>query len=370
MTRRLGVGGAIVDGVLLQGDVEIDGGRIAAVGCSPAGGRGVAAPGLIDVHVHGCGGVDFIDADVDGYRRAGRRLSASGVTAFQPTFATAPVERMRGALQRLREVRRDGAGIGPRVLGAHLEGPFLSPDHLGTHSLQLRRDPDPEALVALLDAGPVGEVTLAPELPGALRLVELLVGRDVAVSLGHTDATASQAAAASARGARAVTHLFNAMRPLHHREPGIVGWALATAGVLVELIADGHHVHPDVIRLVWRAAGDRVVLVTDGTAASGMPDGTYALGDVDLTATAGAVRSPSGVLAGSALTMIAAVRNVHALGVPLTQAVSAATATPARVLGRDDVGRLSVDGPADVIVLDDRLEVRETVVGGRTVHEA
>ncbi|CAN5913951.1 N-acetylglucosamine-6-phosphate deacetylase [soil metagenome] len=368
-TRRLDVGGALIDGAVVPGDVEIDDGRIVAVGCSPAGSRGLVAPGLIDVHVHGCGGVDFLAADTAAYARAGLRLAEFGVTAFQPAFVTAPVEQLRDGLVRLAQVRANG-GVAPHVLGAHLEGPFLSPERLGTHSAQLRRDPDADALVTLLDAGPVGEVTLAPELPGALDLVDLLVARGVVVSVGHSDATAAQAAAAAARGARSVTHLFNAMRPLHHREPGLAGWALADTDVHIELIVDGHHLHPDIVRMVWRAAGDRILLVTDGTAASGMPDGRYVMGDIELTVTDGAVRNPAGALAGSALTMIDAVRNTHALGVPLEQALTAATAAPARVLQRDDIGRLHVGAAADVIVLDDRLDVRETLVGGRAVYAA
>lgn len=367
--RRLGVHSALVDGTVVPGDVELGNGRIRAVGCAPAGDRGLAAPGLIDVHVHGCGGVDFLTADADGYGRAGRRLAEFGVTAFQPAFVTAPVEQLHEGLVRLAQMRADRV-VAPHVLGAHLEGPFLSPERLGTHSAALRRDPDDHVLTTLLGAGPVGEVTLAPELPGALDLVDVLVARGIVVSLGHSDATAAQAAAATSRGARSVTHLFNAMRPLHHREPGLAGWALADPDVLIELIVDGHHLHADIVRLAWRTAGDRIVLVTDGTAASGMPDGSSIMGDIDLTVADGAVRNPAGALAGSALTMIDAVRNVHALGVPLEQALTAATATPARLLARADLGRVQVGAAADLVVLDDRLDVRETLVGGRTIFEA
>lgn len=369
-TRRLHVAGAIVDGTVVAGDVEIEAGRIVALGCAPAGPRGVAAPGLIDLHLHGCGGTDFLTADAGGYRRAGRRLASFGVTAFQPSFVTTTDQQLRRSLEQLQELQDRHTDIGPLILGAHLEGPYLAPRYLGAHDPRLRRDPDRAAMLRLLDAGPVSQVTLAPELHGALELIELLVAREIVVSLGHTDATAAQASAAAACGASAVTHLFNAMRPLHHREPGIVGWALASPDVHIELIVDGHHVHPDVVRTVWRVAADRIVLVTDGTAASGMPDGTYRTGTIELTASHGAVRNEVGALAGSALTMIDAVRNVHALGVPLPAAVAAATSTPARLLDRTDVGRLQVGGPAHLTVLDDRLAVRETLVAGRTVYAA
>ena len=363
-SHRLDVAACVVDGGIVPGDVEIADGRIAAVGCEPAGAEGLAAPGLVDVHVHGCAGVDFLTADEDGYHVAGERLLAAGVTACQPAFVCAPEEQLTAALAVLGGIQGSG---GPRFLGAHLEGPFLSADKLGTHTPAYRRDPDVALLERLIAAGPVSEVTLAPELPGALDLVDLLVHQRLIASVGHTNATAAQAAAAFDRGARSVTHLFNAMRTLHHREPGTAGVALARGDVAIELIVDGHHLHPDVVRTVWRAAVGRIVLVTDGTAASGMPDGTYRMGDIDLTVTHGAVRNPDGALAGSALMLIDAVRNVHALGVPLEEAISAATEVPARLLRRDHLGQLRIGAIADLVVLDDDLGVRATYVDGRRV---
>lgn len=365
MTRqRLGVASAVVAGAIVAGDIEVLDGRVAAVGCAPAGRRGLAVPGLIDLHVHGCGGVDFLHAD-DGCRvTADRCLLAGGVTAYQPALMSAPPDVLAAALARLAHAT-DG---GPRMLGAHLEGPFLAPGRLGTHDPRHRRDPDVALLDRLLAAGPVAEVTLAPELPGALELVAVLVARDVVVSVGHTDATAAQARAAFAAGARSATHLGNAMRPLHHREPGVIGAALTTAGVTVELIVDGHHMDDDMVRVIWQAAGDRVALVSDGTAAAGMPDGTYTIGDRVLHAADGAVRDDDGVLAGSALTMIDAVRNLHALEIALPAAVAAASRVPARLARRDDLGTLRPGATGDVVVLDDALTVRETFVGGRRVH--
>ena len=255
---------------------------------------------------------------------------------------------------------------GPRILGAHLEGPFLSPARLGTHSLAARRDPDVALLERLLAAGPVRLVTLAPELPGALELIDLLHARGVTVSLGHTNATAAEANAAFDRGVRTVTHIFNAMRPLAHRDPGVVGAALVHPDVVVQAIVDGVHLDPDIVRLLWSAAGGRIALVTDAIAGAGIGDGTYALGETEIVVADDVVRREDGVLAGSALTMPQAVRNLVEVGVPLENALAAASTVPARVLGLTHVGRLVPGGPADVVVLDDSLEVVQTIVGGET----
>jgi N-acetylglucosamine-6-phosphate deacetylase len=247
----------------------------------------------------------------------------------------------------------------------HLEGPFLSPSRLGTHEASARRDPDLALLDRLLDGGPVRLMTLAPELQGADALIDRLLERGVAVSLGHSDATAPQANAAFDRGARSVTHLFNAMRPFLHRDPGIVGAALARDDVIVSIILDGIHLAPETTMVAWRAAGGRLALVTDAIAATpGLADGPSSLGELDLQVHEGTVRGPDGVLAGSVLTMIEAVRNLHALGVPLADALAAAASTPARVLGEPSLGRIGVGLPADLIVLDDRLELERVLVGG------
>ncbi len=356
---RLGVEAALVGEVFLAGDVEIADARIAGVGLSSPNGSGIAAPGFLDMQVNGFGGVDFLETDSDGYRRAGEALLETGVTSFLPTLITALEEDLLAALGAVPQ-----ASDGPRILGVHLEGPFLAARRLGTHRAAGRRDPDRALLERLLDAGPVRIMTLAPELPGALELIDDLVARGVTVSCGHSDATAEQANAAFDRGARMVTHLFNAMRPLNHREPGIVGAALVRDDVFVELILDGIHLAPATAALVWRAAAGRVALVTDAVAAASGDGGSYSLGSVELQVQDGAVRAPEGMLAGSLLTMIEAVRNLHALGAPLEDALNAASAVPARALGLADTGRLDVGLPADVVVLDDSLEIQRVFVGG------
>ena len=338
---KLGVAHALVDGALVAGDVEIDDGRVVAVGAGGKG-RGIAAAGFVDVHIHGFAGVDFATADADGYRRAREALLATGVTAFRPSFITAPEDELVAALHEV-----------PAGLGAHLEGPFISPDRLGMHPAAARRDPDVELLERLLAAGPVAHVTLAPELPGALELVDRLVARGVTVACGHTNATAEQAHAAFDRGARHVTHLFNAMRPFRHRDPGIAGAALARDDVTVELILDGNHVADDAARVALRAARGRVVLVTDALAAAGVGDGEWQMGSVDVTVRDGVARLGDGTLAGSVLTMPEAVRNVIALGTSVEDALVAASRR-----------WLAPGAVADVVVLDDALEPTATYLAG------
>jgi N-acetylglucosamine-6-phosphate deacetylase len=347
---RLGVEAALVDGRLLPGDVAVDAGVITGVGVSLTGAaHGIAVPGFVDLQVNGFAGVDFAAADAAGWARAGEALVAAGTTAFQPTFITAAADAVVDAL---RGMPGTPAG-GPRLLGAHLEGPFLAPERLGVHPPRWRRDPDLALLERLLTAGPVRQVTLAPELPGAGELIDALLARGIVVAAGHTNATAAQAHAAFDRGVRTVTHLFNAMRPPASRDPGIVFAALGRDDVTVQLIVDGHHLAAETVLVAWRAARGRLALVTDALAAAGTG-----------AAAGGPLRDAAGRLAGSDLTMLAAVRNLHGLGVALEDALTAATAVPARIAGRPDLGCLAPGAPADIVVLDDRLEVRRVIVGG------
>jgi N-acetylglucosamine-6-phosphate deacetylase len=356
---RLGVAAALVDGRLLPGDVAIDDGVVTALGVGGGGGHGIAAPGFVDLQVNGFAGVDFQVADGDAYLRAGEALLATGVTAFQPTFITAPEVDLATALRAM-----PVEGCGPRIIGAHLEGPFLSPRRLGAHDAAGCRAPDLALLRRLLDAGPVTEMTLAPELHGAFELIDELVARGVTVSCGHSDATAAEAHLAFDRGARTVTHLFNAMRPSAPRDPGIAMAALARNDVTVQVIVDGHHLAGETVLVAWQAARGRFALVSDAVGAAGMEDGRYALGGAEVTAQGGVVRRADGTLAGSAVPMIEAVRHLHALGAKLEEALTAASAVPARIAGRQDLGRLAVGAPADVVVLDDRLDVQRTLVAG------
>jgi N-acetylglucosamine-6-phosphate deacetylase len=358
---RLGVGAALVDGELVSGDVEVADGVVSAVGVSSPNGRGIAVPGFIDLQVNGFAGVDFASADPDGYRRGGEALLATGVTAFQPTFITAPEDELVASLAAV-----PASGTGPRILGVHLEGPFLAPKRLGTHLAGGRCDPDPALLLRLLEAGPARQVTLAPELDGALELIDILVERGITVSCGHSDATAEQANRAFDRGARTVTHLFNAMHVGSPRAPGIALAALAREDVIVQVILDDHHLAPETALVAWRAAGGRLALVSDAVAAAGMGDGEFWLGSVRLISSDGVVTREDGTLAGTVLTMIEAVRALHALGAGFAQAVDAATRVPARIAGLHDLGCLRVGQRADIVVVDDRLEIQRVLVAGNT----
>ena len=357
---RLEVEAALVRGELVPGDVEVEEGVVVDVGLPTTARGSVAVPGFVDLQVNGFAGVDFLSASTADYDRAGLALLEGGVTAYQPTFITAPEGTM---LEALRAMPANGSS--PRVVGAHVEGPFLSPERMGTHPREHRRDPDVALLDRLLDAGPVTELTLAPELPGAEALVQRALERGVVVAAGHTNATAAQAHAAFDLGVSTVTHLFNAMRPFRSRDPGVVGVALTRRDVFVQMIVDGHHLADETVRLIWAAAAGRVALVTDATAGAAGNPGSYQLGDVEIEIADGGVPvREDGVLAGTVLTMIDAVRNLHALGIPFEEAVGAATAVPARILGRTDLGSLEPGGKADVVVLDDRLEIVRVMCGG------
>ncbi|HXH89011.1 MAG TPA: amidohydrolase family protein [Gaiellaceae bacterium] len=335
---RLGVAAAVVDGVLLPGGLEIVGDLIGAAGL-PGTGSGIAVPGFVDLQVNGFAGVEFLGTDVDGYRRAGAALLATGVTAFQPTLITAPETELVNALASL-----PTTGIGPRILGAHLEGPFLAPERLGAHPAAARRDPDPALLARLLAAGDVAQVTLAPELPGALELIELLHARGIVVSFGHSNATADEARLGFEQGVATVTHLFNAMRRFGHRDPGLAGAALADERIDVQLILDGVHLAEETELLVLKAAAGRIAVVTD--------------------AVAGATRRPDGVLAGGSSTMLESFRRLVSLGATIGEAAAATSSVAARIARRPDLGTLRPGGAADVLVLDDRLELERVVVAG------
>jgi N-acetylglucosamine-6-phosphate deacetylase len=367
---KLGVAAAVVDGSLVRGDVEIHEGRIAAVGL-PGGRSGLAVPGLVDLQVNGFRGIDVLQATSDEILALGVELARTGVLWYQPTLITAPEELTRLALATIGESVSgfQAKDAGARILGAHLEGPFLSEDRAGAHPVEHLRRPDLDLLASFLLGGcAVTTVTLAPELPRADELIDGLVGRNITVSLGHTDATAQVAHAAFDQGARTVTHLFNAMRPFGHRDPGVAGAALARGDVIVQLIADGVHLAPEAILVAWRAARGRVALVSDLTAAGGLGDGAFRLGTVGVTVENGVSRRADGTLAGAVRPLAWGLRMLVELGVPIVEAVDAVTRTPARVIGCDDIAVLRPGAPADVVVLDDDFAVERVLLGGSLVE--
>jgi N-acetylglucosamine-6-phosphate deacetylase len=334
---------------------------------------GLLVPGFVDLQVNGYFGVEFQTACADGWAEVTRRLPSTGTTSFLPTLITAPVDRLAAVLRAARVITAGLPPGGARILGVHVEGPFISPARRGAHNAAWITDPSPGAVSELIAAGAelLRLVTLAPELPGALPAISQLVDAGVLVSVGHSDATAEQVAAAAAGGARMVTHLFNAQRPLRHREPGVVGQALTDRRLTSGLIVDLHHVAGSVCGLAFAAAPGRIALVTDAAAPAGMPPGEYLLGGEPVTLPAGEGVPPlraDGTIAGSALGMDVAVANAVACGVMLADAVAAATRIPADLIGRPDLGRIADGAAADLVWLSPQLTTRATWVGGRLAY--
>jgi N-acetylglucosamine-6-phosphate deacetylase len=386
------------DGVV-AGTVVVDGRRIAAVvadGVGPAGraddagpavvadeavagapqgddldvGDRWVAPGFIDTHVHGGGGAQCNTSDPDEILAVARFHAGYGTTGLLATTVGAPIAELESVLAAITDAATVTSSGGAAVLGAHLEGPFLSRSFPGAMDPRQFLPPTRDVWERLLGVTPgvLAMMTIAPELPGALELTSALATAGAVVSLGHTDASYDQALAAARAGATSVTHLFNAMRPMHHRDPGVVGAALDLPDVSCELICDGLHVAGPALRLAERTKGPRGVrLVTDAIEATGMPDGDYRLGGATVTARDGrAVVPGTNRLAGSTLTMQDAVRNaVLMLGVTVEAAVALASANPARLLGIGDrKGALAPGYDADLVVLGDDLDVERTMVAG------
>jgi N-acetylglucosamine-6-phosphate deacetylase len=355
VTVRLGAAAALIDGQRVEGDVAIDPatGRIAAVGLSSPHGRGLAVPGLLDLQVNGIGPVDLRTCDPEGYAEAAQQLAAAGATAVQPTLHSAELQHYERALGVLAEVHAHPPP-GCRWLPAHLEGPFLSPRWAGAHDPAHLLDPDPIVLDRLLAAGPVGFVTLAPELPGTPELIAAAIARGVRVSIGHSDADAEVTRAAVAAGARHLTHCWNAHRRMSARDPGPAGVALADPTVTIGLVGDLVHVAAEVVRLTFAAAPGRVAVTTDSVAVPA---------DAAVTVRDGAARRPDGTIAGGVARPDDCLRNLVSVGVSLPDAVHACGGVQRRRLGLPEV-QLRPGDPADVAVLDDGLRPIRTVVGG------
>lgn len=327
---------------------------------------GTVVPGFVDVHCHGGGGSSFATGDAGHAVAAIATHRAHGTTSLVASLVSDTSEQLESAVRALAPLVRDG-----ELAGIHLEGPWLSADHCGAHDPGALRAPDPDEVSRVLDAGggAVRMVTLAPELDGGLDAVRLLARRGVVAALGHTDATYAVTRQAMDAGATVGTHLFNAMRGLHHREPGPVLALLERSDAYVELVADGIHLHPDVLRFAATSAPHRFLLVTDAMSAAGAGDGDYVLGPVEVQVRDGIARlATNGVIAGSTLTMDRAVRfAVEVAGLPFDAVVEAATATPARVLGLADVGLIEAGRRADLVHLDDALRVRAVMRRGTWV---
>jgi N-acetylglucosamine-6-phosphate deacetylase len=372
----------LVDGRLRTGGaVVVDGDHIVDVLTeAPAPGpdhvtfsTGILTAGMVDVQINGCYGVDFVSAKPDEWAMVAARLATTGVTSFQPTFITAPVAELVAGLERASAAMTAPSGEpAARILGVHLEGPFLSPKHPGVHDPRFMLDPSEERLSALYDGAfgrCVSMVTLAPERPGALDAIRRLTAAGVKVSIGHTDAKGADVLAAVEAGAVMVTHLFNAQRAFGHREPGVPGQSLAESGLVLGLIADLRHVAAPICQVVFAAAGGRVALVTDAVASAGMPPGLYELGGQQVRVSEDDVlaRNLDGTIAGSSLSLDLAVRNMIGIGISPELVLDAVTRVPADVLGRRDVGRLARGARADLVWWDGDYQPARTWVGGRPV---
>jgi len=359
----------------VRGALDVDGGRIVALYGTPVAEDAVRAdlttplllPGFIDTHVHGGGGADTMDAGAAATTLA-RLHARHGTTALLATTMTAPLDDIEAALRALAPAITQRAPGAARLLGVHLEGPYISPDKLGAQPA-FARAPSLAEIAALHAIAPIRLVTLAPEVSGMLALIPALVGLGMRVQIGHTAASYEQAVEALDAGASGFTHLFNAMSALHHRAPGVAGAALAH-GRHAEVIPDLLHVHPGAIRAALRAIPG-LFCVTDATAAAGMPDGDYRLGRQTVTKCLGGVRLADGTLAGSTLTMDQALRNLVAIGLPLADAAARVSSHAAQYLGVADRGTLAVGAMADIVALDARaLELAQVWVEGEAIELA
>lgn len=323
-------------------------------------------PGFVDLQVNGAFGVDFT-ASPAGIWAVGARLPVHGVASFLPTLVSASPEIVDEALGVLAAGPPAGwAGAHP--LGLHCEGPMISPARRGAHREAALRLPSRALIAGWTRSAGVVMVTIAPELDGAIEVIGALVAENVVVAVGHSDADVDTTLSAFESGAGHATHLFNAMSGLDHRSPGVAAAALTASGVTAGIIPDGVHVHPSMLRLAMRAKGAGLVVVTDSMSATGLGDGVFSLSGIEIEVGNGVARTDDGRLAGSTLTMDEAVRRfVRLSGAGLGEAVSAATDAPARAISDGERGNLRPGSRGDLAVLDDRLDVRATVVGGRVV---
>jgi N-acetylglucosamine-6-phosphate deacetylase len=368
----------LIDGSVAPRALVIEGTRIAAVldEIPPDGPEhirltsGVLTPGMIDLHVNGAMGVDWAEARPQAWMPVLRGMASRGVTSVQPTFITAPLDRLKGAAAVCAEAGRQRPADAARVLGAHLEGPFLNPARKGAHRPDWMLQPTQEHLDALLGGVKPRTVTLAPELPGALAAIARLTSEGIVVSLGHTDASGARIREAADAGATMVTHLFNAQGPLHHRGPGVPGTALADDRLTLALIVDGHHVHPDVCRLAFAAAPGRIAAVTDSILTAGLePHTPLRFGGLPVANDdTGTGRRPDGTIAGAGIVLDEGVRRMISAGIDPAAVLSACTATPARAIARPDLGILRAGALADLVWWDDDYRPRRVWIDGREVN--
>ena len=365
---------------LVKTDIAFEDGKIVAIGkldnVEPIFDTdGVVLPGFIDEHIHGAGGADAMDGTEDALQTISEYVAKEGTTGFLATTMTQSPENIGKALKNVKTVREKGEYKGAEVLGVHLEGPFISPKHVGAQPLEYVAKPAPETFDKYneISGGNIKVVTLAPEVEGGLDLVKHLAKIGVVASIGHTGAKFSDVEAAVAAGATNVTHTYNAQTPLHHREAGVVGAAMLIDELNCEMICDTIHVSVPAIKIfVKNKPHDKFTLITDAMRAKGMPDGLSELGGQQVFVKNGEARLSDGTLAGSVLKMNVAVKNlVEKVGVSFTDAVDFASANPAKNLGLyDERGSIEVGKRADFAVMDKDYNILYTVVGGKVVYKA
>jgi len=327
-------------------------------------------PGMIDVHIHGAKGFDMMDGSTRSVEEVSRACVETGCTSFLATSVSSTLEQFLGMAKSVGEVA--GREPGAAIAGIHMEGPYLHPKRKGMQNEAYLRHPDLNELETILAStgNRLKMVTLAPELPGGLEMIERLVAEGIVVAVAHSDATYEQAKTAFAAGASHITHCFNGMRPIHHRDPGVIVAAFEEEKVSLQAIVDGVHLHPAIVRLMHRLKGpEGVVLITDALQAMGMGDGTYLFGGHQTRVEDGVARLQDGTLASSTVTMNIALRNTIELGVPLCEAVAMATRTPADVLGLSGKGRIEPDCDADLVLLDESYGVVWSMVGGKLRYQ-
>ncbi|MCL4440794.1 MAG: N-acetylglucosamine-6-phosphate deacetylase [Firmicutes bacterium] len=329
-------------------------------------------PGFIDLHVHGCGGADVMDGTYEALDSLSLALAKGGTTSFLATTISAPHQALVEAVKAVALTRQKGMR-GAQVLGVHLEGPFLNKGQKGAHKEEYLRLPNIDVFKEYIDAGngAVRMITIAPELTGSTRVIEFARSRGLTVSLGHSDASITQVEEASRIGLTHVTHAFNSMPRFHHRDPGTTGAIMSMKQLTADVIPDGHHVHPSVIKILVHSKGiDRVCAITDCIRAGQMGDGVFELGGQRVTVRNGIAQLDDGTISGSTISMAQAVKvMVEQVGLTLIEAVQLAVTNPGKILGLDDRGRLEPGKRADIVVLDHHLNVLMTIVGGKIVYK-
>lgn len=370
-------GWIFADGQFVRGGFSVENGRFAHVledvpGPAEDLDGALVIPGLVDIHVHGCAGADFSDGDYAGLVRMARYLARRGVTSFAPASMTLPYDALDKAFHAAARLRREGLADGARLMGIQMEGPFLSREKRGSQNPAYLRLPDWDRFLRLYDAaeGLLRIVDVAPELPGAVEFTRR-ASEKCRVSVAHTAAGYDQAAAAFDAGATHLTHLFNAMSGIHHRHPGPIGAASERENVTAELICDGIHVHPSAVRMAFRLFPGRICLISDALRCCGMADGSYSLGGQEILLTGGVARLTGGAIAGSAADLYQCMRRAVSFGIPREQAVWAATALPARVIGRESETGVIADGrAADFVICGGELEPEAVYLGGKRLEQS